>query len=211
MIYALLAYISSLIILVISRLGYTGIVLAMALESACIPLPSEVIMPFSGYLVQQGRFSFWGVSVAGALGCALGSALAYWAGSRGGRPLLQRYGHYLLITEHEIAWADRWFARHGEWATLVSRLLPVIRTFISLPAGIARMPFGRFLLYAFVGSLPWSAALAYAGVLLGEHWERIGGLLHRFDLAIGVLLLAGAGWFFWSRWTGRVHPVTEQS
>ncbi|HYL80060.1 MAG TPA: DedA family protein, partial [Candidatus Acidoferrum sp.] len=142
----LLALLSHFVIWVIGGLGYGGIVLAMAIESACIPLPSEVIMPFSGYLVSQGRFTLWGVSLAGALGCTLGSAAAYAVGAYGGRRFILTYGRYVLISPHEVERADRWFARHGIAATFISRLLPVVRTFISLPAGIARVPFGRFLL-----------------------------------------------------------------
>ena len=199
----ILAPLSRFIIWIISSLGYGGIVLAMAIESACVPLPSEVIMPFAGYLVSQGRFSLWGVSLAGAIGCALGSAVAYAVGVYGGRDFILKYGRYVLITPHEVAWADRWFARYGMAATFISRLLPVIRTFISLPAGVARIPFGRFLVYAFLGSLPWSWVLAYAGMLLGEHWDQIGGILHSLDIVIVIILAAGAGWFLWRHWPRR--------
>ena len=199
----ILAPLSRFVVWIISSLGYGGIAVAMAIESACIPLPSEVIMPFAGYLVSQGRFSLWGVALAGAIGCTLGSALAYAAGAYGGREFILKYGRYALITPHEVAWADRWFARYGMAATFTSRLLPVIRTFISLPAGVARIPFGRFLFYAFLGSLPWSWVLAYAGMLLGEHWDRVGGVLHSLDIVIAVVLVAGACWFLWRHWPRR--------
>ncbi|HWT83040.1 MAG TPA: DedA family protein [Candidatus Methylomirabilis sp.] len=202
--YKILVLLSTLVIWTISTLGYTGIVVAMAIESACIPLPSEVIMPFSGYLVSQGRFTLWGVSLAGALGCMLGSAVAYAAGAYGGRPFLLKYGRYFLITAHEMDRADHWFARYGMAATFISRLLPVIRTFISLPAGIARVPFTRFLFYAFLGSLPWSWVLAYAGLLLGEHWDQVGGWLHSLDVVIVIGLAAGMAWFVWRHWPRRV-------
>jgi membrane protein DedA with SNARE-associated domain len=179
--------------------GYTGIVLAMALESACIPLPSEVIMPFAGFLAAQGRFSLWGAALAGAAGCALGSAGAYWVGARGGRAALFRYGRWVLITPAEVERADRFFARYGAAATFLARLLPVIRTFISLPAGVARMPFWPFLFYAFAGSLPWSYALAWAGFVLGEHWEQVAGFLRPFEGVILVALVAGTAWFVWHR------------
>lgn len=208
--YKILVLLSTFVIWIISTLGYGGIVLAMAIESACIPLPSEVIMPFSGYLVSRGRFSLWGVSLAGALGCTLGSAVAYAVGAYGGRPFILKYGRYVLITPHEVDRADRWFARYGMAATFISRLLPVIRTFISLPAGIARVPVGRFLFYAFLGSLPWSWALAYVGMLLGEHWDRVGGLLRSLDVVIVFGLVAGAAWFVWRHWPRRVPQPEEE-
>lgn len=206
----ILVLLSTFVIWVISSLGYTGIVVAMAIESACIPLPSEVIMPFSGYLVSQGRFSLWGVSVAGALGCTLGSAVAYAAGAYGGRPFIEKYGRYFLISSHELDRADRWFARYGMAATFISRLLPVIRTFISLPAGIARVPFIPFLGYAFLGSLPWSWALAYIGMLLGSHWDRVGEVLHSLDVVIVLALVAGAAWFLWRHWPRRAPQPEEE-
>ncbi|MFN3476162.1 MAG: DedA family protein [Candidatus Methylomirabilales bacterium] len=195
----ILAFISGLIVSAISTLGYVGIILAMALESACIPLPSEVIMPFSGYLAAQGRFSFFWVSVAGAFGCTVGSVAAYAVGARGGRPFLLKYGRYLLITEAEIRRADAFFERYGDKATFIARLLPVVRTFISLPAGIARMNFPRFVLYSFLGSLPWTAALAYTGMALGEHWEEVGTVLHQLDFLIAAAVLLAAVWFVRSR------------
>jgi membrane protein DedA with SNARE-associated domain len=206
----LLILLSGFVIWLISGLGYAGIVVAMAVESACIPLPSEVIMPFSGYLVSQGRFSLWGVSLAGALGCTLGSAVAYGVGAYGGRRFILKYGRYVLISSHEVERADRWFARYGMAATFVSRLLPVIRTFISLPAGIARVPFGRFLAYAFLGSFPWSWILAYVGMLLGEHWEQVGGMLHSLDAVIVIGLVSVAAWFVWRHWPRRVPQPEEE-
>ncbi len=206
----ILVLLSEFVIWVIDSLGYGGIVAAMAIESACIPLPSEVIMPFSGYLVSQGRFTLWGVSLAGALGCTLGSALAYAVGARGGRPFILKYGRYVLVTPHEVERADRWFARYGMAATFISRFLPVIRTFISLPAGIARVPFGRFLLYAFLGSLPWSGVLAYAGMLLGAHWDRVGGVLHSLDVVIVAGLLVGVAWFLWRHWPRRIGQPEKE-
>jgi len=205
-----LALVAQFIIAVISRTGYLGIVLLMSIESACIPLPSEIIMPFSGYLVQTGRFGLWWVGVAGALGCNLGSIVAYAVGAYGGRPWLERYGRYVLISRRELAWADRWFARYGEATVFFSRLLPIIRTFIALPAGIARMDFWRFNLYTFLGSLPWCLGLAYVGMKLGEHWAAVRVYFHKFDLVIGLLLLAAAGWFIWTRWKYRLTSESAQ-
>jgi len=173
-----------------TTLGYTGVVVAMAIESACIPLPSELIMPLAGFNVANGVFSLAGVSLAGGIGCTIGSIIAYVVGATGGRPLLLRYGRYVLISEHDMAMADRWFARYGDGTAFFSRLLPVVRTFISLPAGIARMPFVKFVIYTFVGSLIWSFILAYAGMKLGEHWEEVRTTMQRFDYAIAAVVLA---------------------
>jgi membrane protein DedA with SNARE-associated domain len=193
----LLASIAAAIIGIISSLGYTGIVLLMAIESACIPLPSEIIMPFSGYLVFKGELSLWGVALAGTLGCLLGSLVAYYVGLWGGRPLVRKYGRYLLISHRDMDMADRWFVRHGDITILVGRLLPAVRTFIAFPAGVARMPLGKFLLYTFLGSLIWCWALAWIGERLGEHWDSLGVWFHRFDTAIALAILAAAGWWIW--------------
>ena len=167
----ILTALSTFVILVISTGGYFGILALMAIESACIPLPSEVIMPFSGYLVYTGRFSLLWVATMGALGCNVGSAIAYAIGYYGGRPLVEKYGSYILLTRHELDLADRFFARYGSVTVFISRLLPVVRTFIALPAGIARMEQVRFHLYTFVGSWPWCLGLAYVGMKLGERWD----------------------------------------
>src|SRR5215467_10089239 len=150
MIAKIITILSGFIVATISALGYSGIVLLMAIESACIPLPSEIIMPFSGYLVSTGELNLWGVAVAGAVGCVLGSLVAYYVGLFGGRPLVLRYGRYLLVSHHDLELADRWFARHGDITIFVGRLLPVVRTFIAFPAGVARMALGKFVAYTFV-------------------------------------------------------------
>jgi membrane protein DedA with SNARE-associated domain len=191
----IITLLAGFIIGTISRLGYGGIVLLMAIESACIPLPSEIIMPFSGYLVSTGEMNLWLVGLAGAVGCVLGSLVAYYAGAWGGRPLVEKYGKYVLISHHDLNLADRWFQRHGDITIFVGRLLPVIRTFIAFPAGIARMDLWRFNLYTFVGSYIWSLGLAWIGMKLGEHWNTLGVYFHRFDAAIGVILLAGIIWY----------------
>jgi len=193
---------------VISAAGYGGVMLLMAIESACIPLPSEIIMPFSGYLVYTGRFSLLAVATWGALGCNVGSILAYEVGYFGGRPLALRYGHYIFVTQHELNTADKFFARWGALAVLIARLLPVIRTFIALPAGIARMPRLKFHIYTFVGSWPWCFVLAYVGLRLGEQWDKDPRLklwFHRMDGVILAVLLAGAAYFVWSHLKDRVR------
>lgn len=207
MLTSLLEFVGRFIIAVISGGGYLGVLLLMSIESACIPLPSEIIMPFSGYLVSIGRFKLGWVAVAGALGCNVGSVVAYYVGSFGGRPLVLKYGRYVLMTRHDLDRADQWFARYGDWAVFFARLLPVVRTFIALPAGIARMNFLRFNLFTFLGSLPWCWTLAYAGVKLGERWGTFRSKFHRFDTAIAVVLLLGVVWFVWTRWKNRVQTV----
>lgn len=195
MVARILEALASFIIAVISSLGLPGIVLLMAIESACIPLPSEVIMPFAGYLVFRGEHSLWAVSLAGAFGCVVGSVPAYYLGMYGGRPLIERYGRYILMSPRDLDLADRWFARHGEATVFFARLLPVIRTFIAFPAGVARMDMKRFLAYTFAGSLPWCLGLAYVGMILGEKWPVLRDYFHKFDLLIGALLLAGFVWY----------------
>ena len=200
MIGKIIELLSVLIVATISRLGYAGIVLLMAIESACIPLPSEIIMPFSGYLVYTGRFNIWLVSVAGAFGCVVGSLVAYSVGMYGGRPLIEKYGKYLLISRHDLDLADRWFDRFGEAIVFVSRLLPAIRTFIAFPAGVARMNLKKFVIYTFAGSLPWCLGLAYVGQKLGERWDKdptLKTLFHRFDFIIGIILALAVAWWVW--------------
>jgi len=195
------------IISVISAAGYPGVMLLMAIESACIPLPSEIIMPFSGYLVYTGRFSLIAVATFGALGCNLGSVVAYEIGYFGGRPLVERYGRYIFLSHRELAIADRFFERRGSIAVLIARLLPVIRTFIALPAGIARMPRLKFHIYTFVGSWPWCFALAYIGMRLGERWEtdpRLKMWFHRLDALILAVIVLGVVYFVWTHVQHRV-------
>jgi len=197
-------------IAVISRGGYLGVMLLMGIESACIPLPSEIIMPFAGYLVFTGRFSLLWAATAGAIGCNLGSVLAYEIGSQGGRPLVEKYGSYIFVTRHDLDLADRFFARFGSAAVFIARLLPVVRTFIALPAGVARMSRVRFHIYTFLGSWPWCLGLAWIGMKLGEHWNKDPRLklwFHRLDAVIVVALLAGITWFVYSHWKGRVKAT----
>ncbi len=208
MITKILHALAAFVIWVISSGGYTGIVALMAIESACIPLPSEVIMPFSGYLVFTGRFSLLLVATFGAIGCNVGSVLAYEVGAYGGRPLIEKYGKYILLNQHDLELADRFFHRWGAATVFIGRLLPVIRTFIALPAGIAKMPRLKFHVYTFLGSWPWCFVLAYVGMKLGENWNTLGKYFHRFDAVIGTVLLAGVLFFVWSHWKYRVRGVT---
>lgn len=191
---------SKFVISTISLMGYSGILLTMAIESACIPLPSEIIMPFSGYLVTTGQFTLLGVTLAGAVGNVLGSIVAYYAGVWGGRPFVERYGRYFLVSHHDLDVADRWFAKYGEAAVFFGRMLPVVRTFISLPAGIAKMNFPRFVLFTFIGALPWCYLLAYIGVRMGEEWDNLREYFHQFDVVIGIIIALAVGYFLWSHW-----------
>jgi membrane protein DedA with SNARE-associated domain len=181
----------------------------MAIESACIPLPSEIIMPFSGYLVTTGQFSLIGVTLAGAIGNVVGSIVAYYAGVWGGRPFVERYGPYMLVSRRDLDLADRWFQKYGDAAVLFSRMLPVVRTFISLPAGIAAMNFPRFVIFTFVGALPWCYLLAYIGVKMGEQWDQLHDYFHQLDIVIGLLLVLAGGYFLWSHWPRRRYDQTS--
>jgi len=193
----ILSVIANWIMGVISTLGYGGVVLLMAIESANIPLPSEVIMPFSGFLVAKGELNLWLVGLSGAIGCVLGSIVSYWLGAWGGRPLIEKYGKYILISHHDLDLADGWFKKRGEITVFIGRLLPIVRTFISFPAGISRMNFGRFVIYSFLGSLPWCIFLAYLGQKLGENWENLRKYFHGLDWVILALIVLGIVWWVW--------------
>jgi membrane protein DedA with SNARE-associated domain len=218
MVKAIFTILGGFCIYVMANLSYGGVALLMAIESACIPLPSELIMPYAGALthpaiaaelsaqfgVDLPIFSLWLAAVAGALGCNLGSEVAYWVGAKGGRAAIEKYGRYLLISKHEIALADRWFAERGEIIIFIARLLPVVRTFIAFPAGVARMNRTKFHVYTFAGSLPWCLALAYVGQQLGlrlldEH-SPLKAFMHRFDALIAAVILAAVSYFVWSRY-----------
>jgi membrane protein DedA with SNARE-associated domain len=206
---SIIAALAAFIVATIAATGLLGILLMMAIESACIPLPSEIIMPFAGYLASLGHFSLIAAATAGALGCNLGSALAYAVGRHGGRQLVERWGGYLLITRRDLARADRFFAGYGSLAVFIGRLLPVVRTFIALPAGVAGMPLLKFHLYTFLGSWPWCFALAFAGYKLGQRWDSdptLRAFLHRFDIVIVALFLAAVVWHVWRHWRERVRP-----
>ncbi len=183
----------------VTSYGYAAIFLLMVAESACIPFPSEVTMLVGGWYAADGRLDFFWVGTAGVLGNLVGSWVAYAVGRTTGRELLDRYGRYVLIKPHDIDRAETWWDRHGEAATFFSRLLPVIRTFISLPAGMARMPIGKFTLFTFLGVIPWTFALTYLGVVVEDRWEQV---LHYFDvptLIIASLLVGGAAYWYLRR------------
>lgn len=210
----ILAVLASFIIATISASGYAGVAFLMAIESACIPLPSEIIMPFSGYLVHTGQLKLFWVATAGALGCNLGSLVAYWIGALGGRPFIEKYGRFVLLNHHDLERAEHFFQRFGGITVFLGRLLPVVRTFIALPAGIAKMPQVRFHIYTFLGSWPWCFALAWFGMKLGQAWEtdpRFKAAFHRFHLAVEIVLLVGIVWFVWTHWKNRVKPEAVSS
>lgn len=184
----------------------------MAMESACLPLPSEIIMPFAGFLASTGRFNLALVATAGAIGCNVGSSAAYAVGARGGRTMALRWGRYVLLSPGHIDRADRFFHRFGGPAVLIARLLPMVRTFIALPAGIARMPQVPFHLYTFIGSWPWCFALAYFGYVLGKHWStdpRLHAVMHGLDIAVLGLIVTSVGWFVW-RQLRHVHRSDDR-
>lgn len=194
----LLPYITGIIV----AIGYPGVALLMAIESACIPLPSEIIMPFAGYVVWQGKMNLYAAATAGAIGCNLGSVVAYWIGAHGGRPLVEKFGRYVLMSRRDLDRVEHYFKKYGSITVLIGRLLPVVRTFIALPAGIARMPQLRFHVYTFLGSWPWCFALAYVGMQAGASWNdpnsRLKHILHKADAAVLVLIVLGLAWFVWS-------------
>ena len=198
MIDTVIAQLAAAIVAVVQAGGYIGVALLMAIESACVPLPSEIIMPFAGSLVPAGRFTLAGLATAGALGCNVGSTLAYLVGARGGRPAVDRWGRYVLLSHRDLDWSERFFERYGGVTVFVSRLLPVVRTFIAFPAGLARMPMLRFQAYTFAGSWIWCFGLAFVGTKLGEAWDRSPTLretFHRLDAAVLVVGVVAAGLF----------------
>jgi membrane protein DedA with SNARE-associated domain len=188
---------TGIILGIIAALSYPGIIGLMALESACMPVPSEIVMPFAGYLVYLGDMNFWLVGLAGTVGCLLGSLLAYYVGYKIGRPAILKYGKYILISKKHLKKADRYFKKKGEFTVFVSRLLPVVRTFISLPAGIARMDIRKFTLYTFLGCLPWCYALTYIGYWLGPNWDKMIHAFRGLDIVIIIALIVFVIWYIW--------------
>jgi membrane protein DedA with SNARE-associated domain len=208
----MLAFIDQIVIPFLNHLygavGYVGVAVAMGIESAMIPLPSELVLPYAGFLISdpsqlepitRARWDFWIVVIVATLGNTAGSLIGYAIGAWGGRPFLERWGKYLLIRPHEIEIADRFFQKYGSATAFFSRLLPIVRTFISFPAGVARMPLPKFILYSTLGAIPWSIALVGAGVQLGGRWEDIRHALQPFDLAIAVIAVLLIALFIWWR------------
>ncbi len=191
--------------------AYSVVFLLMALQSACIPIPSEVIMPFAGYRLGHSFGSLALLATIASLASNLGSIPAYYLGAKGGRPMIERYGRYILLKGHDIDLADRFFNRFGSFAVLLGRMLPIVRTFIAFPAGIARMNQVRFHLYTFLGSWPWCFALAYIGMKLGSRWDsdpRFKAVFHRFQAGVEVVLLIAIVWFVWTHWKNRTVAQT---
>ena len=188
--------------------AYTVVFLLMALQSACIPIPSEVIMPFAGYKLAHNVVQLIVLAIVASIASNLGSIPAYWLGARGGRPMVERYGRYILLNPRDLDLADRFFNRYGSITVLIGRMLPIIRTFIAFPAGMARMNQLRFHIYTFVGSFPWCFALAYIGMKLGARWDsdpRFKAIFHRFQVGVEVLLVIGIVWFVWTHWKHRIR------
>jgi membrane protein DedA with SNARE-associated domain len=181
----------------VSAVGYFGVFILMTLESACIPIPSEIIMPFSGFLASTGKLNLYLITLMGAFGNLVGAVITYAIGYFGGRPFILKFGKYFFVKEKEVHHAEKFFAKWGDWSVFLSRNLPVIRTFISLPAGVAEMPFIKFAIYSFLGSLPWCFALTYFGVMLGSNWLLIRKYGHYLDIAAGALIALFIGKIIW--------------
>ncbi len=188
--------------------GYAGVALLMAIQSACVPLPSEVIMPFAGAVLAHGQAQLVLLATIASLASNVGSIPAYWVGARGGRPMVERYGSYLLLSRHDLDRVDHFFVRFGSFAVLIGRMLPIIRTFIAFPAGVAKMNLVRFHLYTFIGSWPWCYALAYLGMRLGDSFRtdpRFKEVFGRFHVGVELLIVAGFVWFVWTHWKNRIR------
>lgn len=184
----------------IQAIGWPGVVAIMTLESANIPIPSEVTMPLAGWMLVQATGGTAAQALLlgglfGAIGCTLGSVISYALGAWGGRPLIKRYGRWILVSEPDLDDADKWFARWGDWAAFISRLLPIVRTFISFPAGVTRMNFTRFAVFSFLGSFIWCGLLALGGFHLGANWERLRAIMRPFDIPIALIILAAVAWY----------------
>ena len=198
----------ALLVSAITAGGYPAVILLMAIQSACIPIPSEVIMPLAGYALAHSQWDLILLATVASLASNLGSIPAYWVGARGGRPMVERYGSYMLLSRHDLDRVDHFFNRYGSITVLIGRMLPIVRTFIAFPAGVAKMNQVRFHIYTFIGSWPWCYALAWVGMKLGATWNsdpRFKEIFHRFHLAVEAVLLVGAIWFVVSHWKNRIR------
>jgi membrane protein DedA with SNARE-associated domain len=199
----------ALLVSLIAAGGYGAVVLLMAIQSACVPIPSEIIMPLAGYALAHTQMQLVLLATVASLASNLGSIPAYWVGAKGGRPMVERYGSWLLLSRRDLDRVDHFFARYGSVTVLIGRMLPIVRTFIAFPAGVARMNQVRFHIYTFVGSWPWCYVLAYVGMRLGASFDsnpRFRALFHRFHLGVEIVLLAAILWFLWTHWRNRVRP-----
>ncbi len=199
-------------------IDWGGVVVIMALESANIPIPSEVTMPLAGWLLVQDRggsliqAALLG-GLFGAVGCTVGSAASYWLGHWGGRPLVERYGKYIMVHTDDIAKAEKWYERWGDWTAFLSRMLPIVRTFISFPAGVMRVPFWRFMTLGFIGSFLWCGALAVGGYVFGANWEELRAIMRPFDIPIAIVILAGLAFYVYRHVTHgmRRHEASTET
>lgn len=199
----------ALLVSLVAGGGYAAVVLLMAIQSACIPIPSEVIMPLAGYALAHTQMQLVLLATVASLASNLGSIPAYWVGAKGGRPMVERYGSWLLLSRRDLDRVDHFFARYGSITVLIGRMLPIIRTFIAFPAGVARMNQARFHVYTFIGSWPWCYVLAWVGMRLGASFDsdpRFKAVYHRFHLGVEVLLLIAVVWFLWTHWRNRLRP-----
>ena len=192
----------------ISAGGYFSVMLLMALQSACIPIPSEVIMPLAGYALAHSQADLILLATLASLASNIGSIPAYWIGAKGGRPMVERFGGYVLLSRRDLDLCEHFFSKYGSITVLIGRMLPIVRTFIALPAGIAKMNQFRFHLYTFIGSWPWCYALAYIGMRLGAQWDtnpKFKAVFQKFHLGVEVLLVIGIIWFITSHWKNRIR------
>jgi membrane protein DedA with SNARE-associated domain len=199
----------ALLVSLVAAGGYGAVVLLMAIQSACVPIPSEIIMPLAGYALAHTQMQLVLLATVASLASNLGSIPAYWVGAKGGRPMVERYGRWLLLSRRDLDRVDLFFARYGSVTVLVGRMLPIVRTFIAFPAGVARMNQVRFHIYTFIGSWPWCYVLAYVGMRLGASFNsnpRFKALFHRFHLGVEILLLIAIVWFLWTHWRNRLRP-----
>jgi membrane protein DedA with SNARE-associated domain len=193
----ILSTLTNLIIHIISTLGYTGVGFLMALQTVAVPIPSEVILPFAGYLASLGRFSIFWIAIAGGLGSSVGSSVAYYIGYKGGRPLIEKYGKYILISHHDLDLTQKFFGNFGSLAVFVGQLLPIVRSFIGFAAGLAGENYKKFVTFVFIGSFLWSLLLAYIGEKLGQNWENLHGIFQKFDVFIVIVIVMVIALWVW--------------